>query len=294
VGRFKAYGLTAVLVTVVLVVASVVYGKLTSNSAPAAVPRLSVAEQGGAPNLAENQALCSAEPVNCATGEFWEQVTDYLVPGRGVPLDLTQTYVSADASRSTAFGYGWLDSYGMSLTPPDAAGTVTVRQEDGAVVTFTVTAKGSFTAEPRVKATLSRNKTGDFTFTRDSQQVRYVFSATGRLVSERDLNGETTTLHYGGSELKSVTDAAGRALTFVYQDGRVVTVSGPMGATMHLAYSPAENLVWLTDPAGRKWHFGYGPGHLLTSITDPRGLLTAVSYSAEHRVSAVAGRAAAE
>ena len=31
-------------------------------------------------------------PVNTASGNFWEQSTDFRVPGRGVPLDFTRRY----------------------------------------------------------------------------------------------------------------------------------------------------------------------------------------------------------
>jgi RHS repeat-associated protein len=271
------------------VAGGVVYVTLSSNTAPKALYGLSVAEQGGAPNLAEDQVACSSQPVNCATGELWRQFTDFRVPGRGIPLVLTRTYVSADAGTPSAFGYGWSDSYGMSLTPPDATGLVTIRQEDGATVTFRQDAKGRFTAPPWVMATLLRNHGGGFTFIRYSDQVRYVFSETGRLILERDLDGDTTSLSYSGSELTKVTDATGRSLLFGYQGGHVTTVTGPMGATEHLRYSPSGTLTRVTDPAGRPWSFGYNHARLLTSITDPRGLVTRIKYGAGRRVTAVSG-----
>src|ERR1700722_1832284 len=131
--RFRFFGFLAILVALALVAGGFAYVKLTSRPGLAPDPLgVTVAEQGGAPNLAEDQVPCSSGPVNCATGEFWEQFTDYQVPGRGVPLDLAQTYVSADAARASVFGYGWSDSYGMSLTPPGASGKVTGRQDEGA------------------------------------------------------------------------------------------------------------------------------------------------------------------
>jgi RHS repeat-associated protein len=293
VARFRFFGFIAISVAIVLVAAGFVYVKVIARTGSTAVLGVSVAEQGGAPNLAEDQVACSSESVNCATGEFWDQLTDYLIPGRGVPLDLMQTYVSADAAVASVFGYGWNYSYGMSLTPPDAAGDVTVRQEDGATVTFTENARGAFSAPPWVMATLTRNHAGQFIFTRDSQQVNYVFSPAGRLIAERDLDGETTSLQYAGSQLRWITDAAHRRLTLSYQDGRVTTITGPMGATTHLAYT-AGNLTRLVDPAGRTWRFGYGRGHLLTSVTDPRGLVTRIGYWPSGRVSAVHGPGAAD
>ncbi len=286
--KFKTCGFLAFLTVLVLVASGVVYVKWTSKPVPTAPVGITVAEQGGAPNPAEDQAPCSPGPVNCATGEFWKEFSDFSIPGPGIPLDLTQTYLSAAASRPSPFGYGWTDSYAMSLTPPHAAGRVTIRQEDGAVVSFVKTAKHGFTAPARVMATLTRNRAGQFIFVRDSDQVRYVFSRTGRLISERDLNGDATTLSYRHGELAEVTDAVGRELDFSYQNGHVTSITGPMGATESLFYSRAGDLTEMTDPAGRSWQFGYGRGHQLTSITDPRGIVTKIKYR-KHKVVALVG-----
>ena len=126
--------------------------------------------------------------MNCATGVFWRTSTDFSVPGRGVPLDLTRTYESSEAGTDGPFGYGWSDSYGMSLAT-DSAGNVTITQEDGSTVTFSPDGSGGFTAPPYVLATLVQNPDGSYTFTRDRGETSYGFSAAGRLTSETDLNG---------------------------------------------------------------------------------------------------------
>ena len=108
---------------------------LSATSVVAGGP--SASQAGGAPNPALEDTSCdNGAPVNCATGEFWHTFTDFSVPGRGVPLNLTRTYVSAAAGTDGPFGFGWSDSYGMSLST-DAAGDVTVTQEDGSTLTFT-------------------------------------------------------------------------------------------------------------------------------------------------------------
>jgi len=74
------------------------------------------AEQGGPSNPSEHTTTCSnGDPVNCATGVFWHTFTDFSIPGRGVPLDLTRTYSSSQAPVNGPLGYGWTDSYDMSL-----------------------------------------------------------------------------------------------------------------------------------------------------------------------------------
>lgn len=91
----------------------------------------SVAEQGGAPNFVEHFVTCnSSDPVNCATGTYWQQYGDVSVPGRGAPLQLTRTYSSADATNDGPFGYGWSDSYGMHIGVVPQVGSWTNPETD--------------------------------------------------------------------------------------------------------------------------------------------------------------------
>ncbi|MGH2372039.1 MAG: DUF6531 domain-containing protein [bacterium] len=47
---------------------------------------------------------CLGDPVNTATGNFFEEFTDLAVPGRGVPLTLSRTYNSLAAGVNGPLG----------------------------------------------------------------------------------------------------------------------------------------------------------------------------------------------
>jgi RHS repeat-associated protein len=242
---------------------------------------------GGADNESTNQVNCSTSaPVNCATGVFWHTFTDFSVPGRGVPLDLTRTYESSEAGTDGPFGYGWSDSYGMSLAT-DSAGNVTITQEDGSTVTFSPDGSGGFTAPPYVLATLVHNSDGSYTFTRDRGETSYGFSVAGQLTSESDLNGYVTTLAYNAAgQLATVTDPAGRTLAFTYSGTHVATVTDPLGRVYTYSYDASGDLAKVTDPLGRSWTFTYDSNHLLLSMTDPAGGTTGNTYNASGQVTA--------
>lgn len=254
-------------------------------------PPPSAAEQGGAPNPAEHQAACSPEPVNCATGALWQEFPGFSLPGRGVPLSLARTYVSAAAATSSAFGYGWTDNYAMRLRR-GPAGTRTVIQEDGAAATFTPNASGGYTAPSRVTGWLARNQDGTFTFARYGSRVQFHFDgADGKLVSETDANENLTQLSYNADgTLQTVKDvASGRALTlFYYPGGRVSRVSGPLGHGENYGYDGYGNLTSVSNDVRDTWKFGYDQpaSHLLTSVQDPRGYATEITYRG-NRVTAV-------
>jgi RHS repeat-associated protein len=242
-------------------------------------------EQGGASNPSENPTTCStAMPVNCATGVFWHQFTDFSVPGRGVPLDLTRTYSASQAAADGPFGFGWTDGYNMSLST-DSFGDVTITQEDGSTVTFAPNGSGGFIAPLRVLATLTQNTDGSYTFVRDQGHIQYEFDAAGQLTSETDLNGYSTTLAYNASgQLATVTDPAGRQLTFSYTGTHVASVTDPMGRAWTYSYDSSGNLVSAVDPLGRTWSFTYDPNHLMLTMTDPRGGTTTNTYNSSDQV----------
>lgn len=213
-------------------------------------------EQLGGSNPSEHPTQCNAgDPVDCATGDFWQTFSDVSVPGPGPALQLTRTYNSLAASSEGPFGYGWSDSYGMSLSV-GSGGQVTVTQENGSTVSFTPgPAPGSFSAPPRVMAALVQNADGSYTFTRHQTQV-FDFSPSGRLESESDPDGYTTPLAYNASgQLATVTGPSGRAISFAYGPGGLVSsVTGPMGRTTTYTYdtaatSPRSQTLWAAPRA---------------------------------------------
>jgi RHS repeat-associated protein len=258
---------------------------LTSSAVVSGGP--SPTEQGGAPNRSEHHSTCSTgSPVNCATGVFWHEFTDASIPGRGVPLNFNRTYSSMNAETDGPLGFGWTDSYNMSLSVDSETGAATIHEEGGSSVTFPSNGEGGFTTPPRVLATLTANEDGTYTFSRYADHIHYVFSESGQLLREVDRNGNTTTLTYSGGQLEKVTDPSGRTLTFSYSGSHLHTIADPMGRTTTFAYDGSGNLKEATDPMGRTWAFTYDSEHRLLTMTDPRGGTTSNTYDSSGRVTA--------
>ena len=210
-------------------------------------------------------------PVDCATGDFWHTFHELSVPGRGVPLDLSLTYNSLAAAQSSAVGFGWTFGYDANLAVNPGAGTATVTQENGATVAFTLVS-GAWQPPPYAAVSLVQNPDGTFTFMRRHDGRSLVFSAAGQLQSITDRNGYKTSLTYTSGRLTSVSDPAGRSLSFSYgTNGDVSQVTDPAGRMAKLGYSPAGDLSSITDPNNGVTQLAYAGGpHLVTSMTDPR------------------------
>lgn len=228
-------------------------------------------------------------PINCASGDFWHEFTDVSVGGRGPGLSLTRTYNALDPEPGQLFGYGWSSSYDAHIAKPgpDRAddGTLVITLDDGSQITATPDGSGGYTTPPATDSALVKNGDGTFTLTRH-QTALETFSASGQLMSLRDLNGNQTTLHYDGTgHLATVTDSAGRTLTItVSGNGLVSSVSDPMGRTTTYSYDADGNLQAVVKPLGRTWRYTYDSGHRMLTMTDPRGGVVTNTYDDQGRV----------
>jgi RHS repeat-associated protein len=261
-------------------------GKTTTGSFSISANPVTPQENPGQGNPSEPQ-LCrscgsAGDPINTAFGTFSERFQDFSVPGRGMALMLGHTYNSVFAAINGPLGYGWTHSYAIKLVQ-STSGVVTVIQENGSQVSF-LPFGGEYTAPPRVIATLVKNTDGTFLFTRRAQQF-FTFSSTGQLLSEHDRNGYTTVLAYDGlGQLATVTDPAGRILTFTYSGSHLTSVTDPLGRRVEFAYDTNGNLSTVTDVAGGQTTFTYSTNHLLLKITDPGKGVVTNNYNSANRV----------
>lgn len=253
-------------------------------------PGPTVVEQGGPPNDFEHQTVTtSADPVNTATGEFADSEQDVAtIPGRGVPLSFTRTYSSGASATDGPLGYGWTDNWNPTLTI-EPGGTVSVTTADGASVIFVPKPGGGYTS--RALATLTANSDGTYTLSEAAGNLSYLFSPTGQLESETDLNGNATTLSYSSGQLSTVTEPAGRQLTFGYSGTHLTSVTDPLGRTTHFDYDTDGNLATVTDPMGRATTFTYDSSHQLLKVTAPRGGKLANVYNSSGQVISQTSRA---
>jgi RHS repeat-associated protein len=255
-----------------------------SGNLPIEAPELYGDHNPAEPNVV--RAPC-ADPVDCATGNFTETYSDTAVSGPGFNLTLERSYNSLAAASATSpgpLGYGWTSSFRSSLEFPSGSTDVIVHQDNGSQARFYVDAAGEYESTARVQATLTALSGGGFEFALPDRS-KFTFNVSGQLTSESDANGNTTTMAYTSGQMTSVTDPAGRSLTFTYNsNGTVATVTDPASHTVNYTYAGGE-LVTVTDVGGKDTDFAYDSHHRLTQITDPRGNnVTTNVYDAQHRV----------
>ncbi len=199
----------------------------------------------------------SDDPVDTATGEFSEHYTDLTIPGRGIPLNFERTYGSGADGVKSLLGYGWALNYGMSLSVEELVGSATVTQENGSQVIFDKQKSGEYT--PRhswTQATLKHNEDGTWTFTRRARTI-FTFSSEGKLISEKDLTGYTTTLTYPSASEIVITDPAGRTFTLSIGEGHITSLTDSAGRKVSYKYDEAGDLSEVIDVGGGHTQYTY-------------------------------------
>jgi RHS repeat-associated protein len=246
---------------------------------------------GGAenPSTPGHPSASCGDPVSCATGNYTETQTDFVIGGRGVGLDLTRTYNSQAAAEEIkgAFGYGWTSSFSDHLVVNKTSKITTLHQANGSTVPFTEETGGSFKAPVWTQDVLSGTEGTGYTLTL-ANQIKYKFAgASGRLESVTDRDGNATTLSYNeAGQLTAITDPVSRKIKLTYNgEGLVESAEDPMKHVVKYTYE-GGSLKSVTQPgeAGLRWQFKYEGPHELTEMLDGREGKTINEYNGSHQV----------
>lgn len=205
-----------------------------------------------------------AEPVNTATGNYWNQVIDLAYPGRGLGFAFARTYNSLDTSVGV-LGVGWTANYLARLDlEPD--GSITYRDGTGARFAYALAPSGGFDRPAGSRDNLVAVG-GGFEIRRPDQ-VRLVFDGSGQLLSMVDRNGNALAFGYVGAQLATITDTVGRIISLSYNGGRLIGLSGPGGMAVSYGYDPSGRLATVTDLDGGTTTYSYDAASRLRTITD--------------------------
>ena len=186
--------------------------------------------------------------INIATGNLYEQVTDYTTVGTN-PLALIRSYNSQGYTRNpfpTLIGPNWrtnYDRYLRVITTTQAQ----AERADGQIINFSLSAGvGTPDSDVDVKLTYT-GSTYTLTDSDDVKETYTVTSGKGVLSSIAYPNGYTQTMNYTSGVLTSISDSYSRSLTFTYTSGMLTGVTTPDSATLTYAYTTTASQSLLTS-----------------------------------------------
>lgn len=244
-----------------------------------------------APPAAAEENKCSdsaaGRPICLASGNTFIVQADLEVPGLGGGLNLTRTWNSKWPSSQTGFktgifGPNWRSTYEERIFV-GSDNYIKYLRGDGSFWSFAYASTnpdGTFvytvTAPANAGMTLVSSTTA-WTVTSKSGEKRVFSKTSGSLDSIVDRNGNTTQLTYdAANRLVTVTDPAGRTLTFTYVNPSSYLVSGvssSVGTSLSYAYDASDRLATVTRPDNTTISFQYDANSLIIAVRDHAGVI---------------------
>ena len=236
----------------------------------------------------------AGDPVNTATGNFYLNESDLIIPGPGMSFEFARAYNSSD-SYSGSFGPGWTHSYNVFVQSDPCSTMVLVKWGDGQGHYYIPDSNDFNSYHPAIGAVydkLKLNPNNTWLLTR-KDQTRYSFNTSGKLISIVDKNGNCISLSYDGGRLIQITDTANRIITVAYNASNLVkSITDPNTRQIIYGYNTTGKLTSVTDPNGNSESYAYDSANgKLKTIYDKRGIPTLDNvYDNNRVVSQINGR----
>lgn len=216
------------------------------------------------------------KPVNVANGNVWLRQDDYSLLGGGNPIEVSRTYNSS-IQTAGLFGIGWTTAFDESLIVYSNQ-MVRWNRSDGRAVYF---GRPNTSSPFKLFSKVSSDQSVALTANNDgTYSIKYktgdasLYSSTGKLLSFKDRNNNTTTLTYDvNGHLNKATDAFGREVLFTTNaNGTVSQITDGYGTVASYEYQPSSSILKdVTFPDGSKYKFSYqtvGSKVVLTTVKD--------------------------
>ncbi len=217
--------------------------------------------------------LCVGNPINLATGNKYQQETDYVSAGME-PLVFTRHYNSqlALSGKQSDVGIGWSHNYSNKVIfdkESHGENMVVLHRPDGKELAFYRT---NAVWMPTWKSDDRLYKDSGWRYQRDDGVVE-LYNSNGQLIRIVHPSGNELDLNYTNGKLDSVSDSFGRTLRFSYDQGKIIKMIDPAGQTFSYDYSN-ELLVAVHKPDANQRSYHYEDSlnpSLLTGLTDEKG-----------------------
>jgi RHS repeat-associated protein len=218
------------------------------------------------------------DPINPASGNVFEYVTDYATAGPNVLAFrryynglANKVYIAAPLlawinTLAQELGSNWRSNYDGFLQI--TTNVVSAERPDGLVIPFRLNGT-TWTPPAGIDATLTQaGSTWTLTLPDDSVETYSTAStAYGELQSIKRRNGYTLTMGYTGTQLTSVTDSYSRQITLSYTSGLLHSITTPDSTTVSYGYTAVTG------------------GNVLTSVSYPTTPATSLTYQYTSAVS---------
>jgi len=200
---------------------------------------------------------------------------DVLIPSGKLSLSVERTYRNKGVYVGV-LGKGWSSNLDVKLILSPDNEMLQVQEDDGRLTRYTRRTNGQYHAiKGAFDGSWIESRSGN-TFQRiGTNGYREIFDALGRLI-ERKLESSVVTYSYqntGSPYPTQIANETGQYLQLDFQDGRLMSVSDPLGRKVAYTYQ-GDRLVKVQDSIGRETFFHYDRGWLSRLVLPNRSGIT--------------------
>lgn len=237
--------------------------------------------KAGAPDSAQCLAMCTGDPVDTYSGNFFDKNQDLVIPG-AIGLSIERRYAIGLLGDTGAFGNGTALNYDMRLKLDQNSNAVTVIEPSGNESPF-VAAENKYI--PRVVGTRAelRETADGWSFKRWDETVTYHFDAEGLLSHIVDPNRNQVTIQRTDGHVSKVSEGD-RWIEFTWSDDLLTAAVDHAGRTVSYQYDTNDQLIARTDPAGQQKQYEYDAEGRVTKMIFEDGTTTINTYDGEDRI----------
>lgn len=127
---------------------------------------------------------------------------------------------------------------------------------------------GTYNPPPGSSALLIKNADSTYTY-ETADRTRLAFNTAGKIATYTLKSGVQASFTYTGSDLTSVSNSLGRALTFTVAGGRINSISDGNSRSVSYGYDTSINLTRFTDATAQNTTFAYAQIGQMSKIFYP-------------------------
>lgn len=231
---------------------------------------------GGTSN---NTSEYAGEPVDMCIGSYVSDVNELLLSG-DIDLRFVRHYNSRFPQQGT-LGIGWSHNYEISLQAEN--NSLIVAGGDGRRERFIKKGENTYISAFGSYDKITETKNGYAYFKKKGDTL--LFDGFGRLISIQNKSGHALTFFYEDDRLVGVSAGENRRLTYIYNsDGLLAEVNDSMGRKVSLSYN-GDLLTEVVAADGAADHYEYDEENRLSAVINAEGVrFLSNTYDEENRV----------
>lgn len=255
---------------------------------------------GGSNPSEQCNIRCTGDPINNATGEFFDHKTDITTVGSGLVPKVDRYFSTMNPTISKSLGQGWRTNYDMKIIPGGDVNAsdydanilttkaITVENENGSITNFYKTKDGQY--ESNKSNTLASlefdSATNIFKYTRFKSKESFSFNSSGKLIKIEDDKKQAVNLTYKANGLiDTASDLIGNNLKFTYgTNGLVSSIASPTGKSAVYTYNTKKLLTGVKNWNEATFAYTYDTLNRIKTIKDELGGITTNTYNTANQV----------